>query len=163
MRTLPVLLAAVFLALTTSTGAYAQLADKKVLTLAAVKEIANAAEAEAKRNGWNLVIVVVDDGGNLLYLERMDGVQLGSIAIATQKARTAAFYRRPTKEFADRMAGGSNTAIAMPDVMPLEGGLPIVVDGQTIGAVGASGATGAQDAQAAQAGVAALMAKLGRP
>ena len=90
-----------------SSASHAQLADKKVLTLAAAREMASAAEAEALRNGWSLVIVIVDDAGHLLFMERMDGVQLASIAIATGKARTAALYRRPSKEFADRMAGGS--------------------------------------------------------
>ena len=141
--------------------AHGQLADKKVLTLAAAREMVAAAEAEATRNGWNLVIVIVDDGGNLLYLQRMDGAQLASLAIAQAKARTAVLYRRPTKEFADRMTGGSNTPLAMPEVMPLEGGLPIVVNGQVIGAIAASGATGAQDAQAVQKGIDALVGKLG--
>ena len=138
----------------------AQLAEKKVLTLAAAKEMATAAEAEATRNGWNLVIVILDDGGNLLYLQRMDGVQLASLQVAQAKARTALIYRRSTKEFADRLATGT-TPLAMPDVMPLEGGLPIVVDGQVIGSIAASGATGAQDAQASQKGSDALMARLG--
>jgi glc operon protein GlcG len=143
-------------------AAHAQLADKKALTLAAAREMAAAAEAEATKNGWNLVIVIVDDAGNLLYLERMDGVQLASIEVATRKARTAALYRRPSKDFADRMASGNTTTLALPEVIPLEGGLPIVVDGQVIGAIAASGAQAVQDAQAAQAGIDALLRKLGR-
>jgi glc operon protein GlcG len=143
-------------------AAHAQLADKKALTLAAAREMAAAAEAEATKNGWNLVIVIVDDAGNLLYLERMDGVQLASIEVATRKARTAALYRRPSKDFADRMASGNITTLALPEVIPLEGGLPIVVDGQVIGAIAASGAQAVQDAQAAQAGIDALLRKLGR-
>lgn len=150
------------LAGSTPIGAQAQLADKKALTLSAAKEMAAAAEAEATKNGWNLVIVIVDDAGNLLYLERMDGVQLASIEVATRKARTAALYRRPSKDFADRMTSGNNTTLALPEVIPLEGGLPIVVDGQVIGAIAASGAQAVQDAQAAQAGIDALMRKLGR-
>lgn len=155
------LILAGLLALAIPSAVRAQLADKKVLTLAAAKTMAAAAEAEATRNGWNLVIVIVDDGGNLLYLQRMDGTQLGSLAIAQAKARTALLYRRPTKDFADRMTAGSNATLAMPEVMPLEGGLPIVVNGQVIGAIAASGATGAQDAQAVQKGIDALLAKLG--
>lgn len=155
------LILAGLLALAIPSAVRAQLADKKVLTLAAAKTMAAAAEAEAARNGWNLVIVIVDDGGNLLYLQRMDGTQLGSLAIAQAKARTALLYRRPTKDFADRMTAGSNATLAMPEVMPLEGGLPIVVNGQVIGAIAASGATGAQDAQAVQKGIDALLAKLG--
>lgn len=160
MKTKNVILAGL-LALSVPSAAGAQLADQKVLTLAAARTMAAAAEAEAVRNGWNLVIVVVDDGGNLLYLQRMDGAQLGSLAIAQAKARTAVLYRRPTKEFADRMTTGSNATLALPEVMPLEGGLPIVVNGQVVGAIAASGATGAQDAQAAQKGIDALLAKLG--
>jgi uncharacterized protein GlcG (DUF336 family) len=135
----------------------AQLADKKVLTLAAAKQMVAAAEAEATRNGWSLVFVVVDESANLILLERMDGVQLASLQVAQAKARTAALYRRPSKDFADRLASGSTTALVMPDVMPLDGGLPIIVDGQVIGAMAASGATGAQDAQAVQAGIATLI------
>jgi glc operon protein GlcG len=138
----------------------AQLAEKKVLTLAAAKVMAAAAEAEATGNGWSLAIVIVDDGGNLLFLQRMDGAPLASLQVAQAKARTAVLYRRSTKEFADRMATG-NTPLAMPEVMPLEGGLPIVVNGQVIGAIAASGATGAQDAQASQKGIDALLARLG--
>lgn len=152
-------LPAVLLVLAFPLAARAQLADKKVLTLAAAKTMAAAAEAEATRNGWNMVIVILDDGGNLLYLQRMDGAQLASIQVAQAKARTALLYRRPTREFADRMAAG-NTPLAMPEVMPLEGGLPIVVNGQVIGSIAASGATGAQDAQASQKGIDALMARL---
>lgn len=152
------LLLTALLALALTPAAHGQLADKKVLTLAAAREMAAAAEAEATRNGWNLVIVILDDGGNLLYLQRMDGVQLGSLQIAQAKARTALLYRRPTREFADRMATGT-TALAMPEVMPLEGGLPIVVNGQVVGSIAASGATGAQDAQAVQKGIDALLAR----
>jgi uncharacterized protein GlcG (DUF336 family) len=150
---------AALLALALPPAARAQLADKKVLTLAAAKTMAAAAEAEATANGWKLVIVILDDGGNLVSLQRMDGAQLASLQIAQAKARTALLYRRPTKEFADRMAAG-NTPLAMPEVMPLEGGLPIVVNGQVIGSIAASGATGAQDAQASQKGIDALMARL---
>ena len=139
--------------------AQAQLATKPVLSLADAKVMAAAAEAEATANGWKLVIVILDDGGNLLYLQRMDGVQLASIQVAQAKARTAVLYRRPSKEFADRMAAG-NTPLAMPEVMPLEGGLPIVVNGQVIGSIAASGATAAQDAQASQKGIDALLAHL---
>ena len=154
------LIVAGLLGLSLPLAAQGQLSDKKGLTLAAAKEMAAAAEAEATRNGWNLAIVILDDGGHLLYFQRMDGVQLASIQVAQAKARTALLYRRPTKEFADRMAAG-NTPLAMPEVMPLEGGLPIVVNGQVIGSIAASGATGAQDAQASQKGIDALMARLG--
>jgi uncharacterized protein GlcG (DUF336 family) len=154
------LVIAAFVSLALPHGLQGQLADKKGLTLADARVMAAAAEAEATANGWKLAIVILDDGGHLLFFQRMDGVQLASIQIAQAKARTAVLYRRPTREFADRMASG-NTPLAMPEVMPLEGGLPIVVNGQVVGSIAASGATGAQDAQAAQKGIDALLAKLG--
>jgi len=154
------LIVAGLLSLALPLAAKGQLADRKTLTLAAAKEMAAAAEGEATANGWKLAIVILDDGGHLLYFQRMDGVQLASIQVAQAKARTAVLYRRATKEFADRMAAG-NTPLAMPEVMPLEGGLPIVVNGEVIGSIAASGATGAQDAQASQKGIDALMARLG--
>ena len=154
------LIVAGLLSLALPLAAKGQLADRKTLTLAAAKEMAAAAEAEATANGWKLAIVILDEGGHLLYFQRMDGVQLASIQVAQAKARTAVLYRRPTKEFADRMAAG-NTPLAMPEVMPLEGGLPIVVNGEVIGSIAASGATGAQDAQASQKGIDALMRSLG--
>ena len=154
------LVVAGLLSLALPLAAKGQLADRKTLTLAAAKEMAAAAEAEATANGWKLAIVILDDGGHLLYFQRMDGVQLASIQVAQAKARTAVLYRRATKEFADRMAAG-NTPLAMPEVMPLEGGLPIVVNGEVIGSIAASGATGAQDAQASQKGIDALIARLG--
>ena len=140
--------------------ASAQLATRPVLSLTDARLMAAAAEAEAMANGWKLAIAILDDGGHLLYFQRMDGVQLASIQIAQAKARTALLYRRPSKEFADRMAAG-NTPLAMPEVMPLEGGLPIMVNGQIVGSIAASGATAAQDAQAAQKGIDALLARLG--
>lgn len=135
-----------------------QVAQKPGLTLDAVKRIAAAADAEATRNNWKVIIVIVDDGGHLLYLQRNEEVQLASLQIAQAKARTAALYRRPTKVFADRLAGENGLAVlGMPDVIPLEGGLPIIVEGRTIGAVGVSGVTSQQDAQIAQAGINALI------
>ncbi len=155
-RILQSLLIGFFLLSPCWSSAEAQLGSRRTLTLDAAKTMVAAAEEEARANGWKLVIVVVDESGNLLLLHRMDGVQLGSLQIAQAKARTAALYRRPTKDFADRVAGGNLTTLALPEVMPLEGGLPIVVDGEVIGAMAASGATGAQDAQAVQKGIAAL-------
>ncbi len=136
------------------------LGTKSTLTLDAVKTIITGAESEAVANNWNVIIAIVDDGGHLLYLERMDGVQIPSLKIAQAKARTAALYRRPTKAFAERLNGGSMSTLNLPDVMTLEGGLPIVVDGVTIGGIGVSGVRAAQDAQIAQAGLDALAAAL---
>ena len=142
--------------LAASLPGFAQLANKKALTLEAAKKLAAAAGAEAKKNNWNVVICVVDDGANLLYLERMDGTQIGSIDIAQMKARTAVKMKRPSKVLEDAVAGGRNAVLKLPDVLPVEGGLPLVVDGQFIGAIGVSGVTSAQDGQIAGAGVAEL-------
>ncbi len=145
------------LALTLMTlTASAQMASKKTLTLEAAKTIASAAQVEAKKNNWNVVISVVDDGANLVYLEKMDGTQIGSIEIAQMKARTAIKMKRPSKAFEDMIAGGRNAVLKLPDVLGVEGGLPLMVDGQFVGAIGVSGVTSAQDGQIAAAGVKAL-------
>ena len=134
----------------------AQLATKKSLTLDAAKKIAAAAEAEARKNNWNVVITIVDEGANLLYLEKMDGTQIGSIEIAQMKARTAIKMKRPSKAFEDMIVGGRNAVLKLPDILGVEGGLPLVVDGQFLGAIGISGVTSVQDGQIAAAGVKAL-------
>lgn len=139
-----------------SMNANAQLADKKVLTLEAAKKIAAAAEVEAKKNNWNVVIAVVDDGGHLVYLQRIDGTQTGSIDVAIQKARTAQAFKRPTKVFEDAIAGGRNALIALHGALPLEGGLPIMVGGQLVGAIGVSGVKSTEDGQIAKAGADSL-------
>ncbi len=139
--------------------ASAQLADKKTLTLEAAKKAAAAAEAEAKKNNFKMVIVVVDEGGHLIYLERIDDTQTGSIRVAIDKAQSAVAYKRPTKVWEDAVAGGRNAILRLRGAVPLEGGVPIVVSGQVIGAVGVSGGTAAQDGQVAKAGVDALTAK----
>ena len=155
-------LSALLLATCLAGGTAAQpLPDRPALTRDAVRTLAEAAEAEATANGWNVVVVVVDEAGHLLSLTRMDGVVLGSLEVAQRKARTAALYRRPTKVFADRLAGGEQAVLSFPDVIPLEGGLPITVGGVVVGAVGVSGVRADQDAQAAQAGIDALLARLG--
>ena len=136
--------------------ASAQLADKKVLTLEGAKKVAAAAEAEAKKNNWNVVIAVVDDGGHLLYLQRIDGTQTGSIEVAIQKARTAQSFKRPTKVFEDAIAGGRNALIALHGALPLEGGLPIMSGGQLVGAIGVSGVKSTEDGQIAKAGADSL-------
>lgn len=139
-----------------SATASAQLMDKKALTLAAAKKIAAAAEAEAIKNNWRVVIAIVDDGGHLIYLQRIDETQTGSIDVAIQKARGAVAYKRPTKVFEDAVAGGRNVIITLPHSMPIEGGLPLVVDGKVIGGIGVSGVTAQQDGVTAKAGVDAL-------
>jgi uncharacterized protein GlcG (DUF336 family) len=130
---------------------------KPVLTLEDVKKIAVAAEAEAVANNWNVVITVVDDGGHLLWLQRMDGAAPISAHIAAQKAKTAALGRRESKIYEDMINNGRMSFLSAPELQGmLEGGVPIVVEGHTVGAVGVSGVKSIEDAQIAKAGIAAL-------
>jgi uncharacterized protein GlcG (DUF336 family) len=147
------------LVLLCATAAFAQLATKKTLTLDAARKIAAAAEAEAMKNSWNVVIAVVDDGGHLIYLERMDQTQIGSVEIATEKARTAVRFKRPSKALEDAVAGGRNVVLRLPGATPVEGGLPLMSDGAIVGAIGVSGVTSQQDGQIAKAG-ADIVAKM---
>jgi glc operon protein GlcG len=127
------------------------------LTLEDVKKIAAAAEAEALANKWNVVIAIVDDGGHLLWLQRLDGAAPISSHIAPQKARTAALGRRESKIYEDMINNGRVSFLSAPELEGmLEGGVPIVVEGHTVGAVGVSGVKSAEDAQIAKAGIAAL-------
>ena len=132
------------------------LPTKKVLNLAAIKTMIAAAEAEAKKRNVEVTLCVVDESGNLLFLEKADGASINTIQFAQKKARHSAFYRAPSKDAADAVKSGHVEAMAMPEFFPNQGGLPIIVDGQVIGAVGVSGGTSAQDAQVARAGIAAL-------
>lgn len=152
------LLSVIALACMVTLAHAAQLSEKKALNLAVAKEMAAAAEVEAVKNKWNVVIAIVDDGGKLIYLQRMDGTQWGSVDIAIKKAQTSIGFKRSTKVFEEAIAGGRNALITLSavDVIPLEGGLPITVDGQVIGAIGVSGVTSVQDGQIAKAGVDAL-------
>jgi glc operon protein GlcG len=135
----------------------AQLATKKVLTLEAAKQIAAAAAEEAQKNGWTMVIAMVDDGGHLIYLERMDGTQIASVTVAQEKAACAIRFKRPTKALEEVVAGGRMVVMKLAGAVPIEGGIPIVVEGQFVGAIGVSGGTSPQDGQVAAAGLAALM------
>ncbi len=128
------------------------LADKKALPLATAKKMAEAAEKFATQNKWRMVISIVDEGGNLVYLERMDGSPMGSIGVSQEKAVSSVKFSAPTKNFEDAVAKGGNTMLRL-GVMPFEGGLPIVVGGQTLGAVGVSGGSAAQDGQVAKAAI----------
>ena len=133
-----------------------ELATKKALTLEAAKAIAAAAQAEAKKNNWNMVICVVDDGGHLIYLERMDGTQLASVQVAQDKARTAVLFKRPSKALEEAVAGGRTVVMKLAGATPVEGGIPIMAGAQLIGGIGVSGASSPQDGQVAAAGLAAL-------
>jgi uncharacterized protein GlcG (DUF336 family) len=117
-----------------------------------------AAEAECDAHGWPMVIAIVDSGGNLVMLHALDQAQHGSLEIAQRKAATAVNFRRPSKAFEDIVAGGGSglRILSMPNVTALEGGVPILVDGQVIGAIGVSGMRSDQDAQVAYAGIKAI-------
>lgn len=156
MRTL-----SLFLALAAALPA-ADLATKKALTLEVAKQIAAAAEAEAAKNKWTVVICVVDDGANLIYLQRMDETQIGSVEVAQEKARTAVRFKRPSKALEDAVVGGRMAVLKLPGATPVEGGIPLMADGKLIGAIGVSGVTSQQDGQVAAAGVAALAKITGR-
>lgn len=129
---------------------------KAVLSQTEVTRIINAARAEAQLNGWAVAIAVVDDGGHPLALERLDGCAPIGAYIATEKARSAAIGRRETKGYEDMVNGGRSAFLSAPLVTSLEGGVPVLVDGQVVGAVGVSGVKAEQDAQVAKAGIAAL-------
>jgi glc operon protein GlcG len=131
--------------------------SKQMLTLDDVKKIAGAAEAAAKANNWAVTIAIVDDGAHLLWLQRLDGAAPISASIAPAKAKTAAMGRRETKIYEDMINNGRVSFITAPDLEGmLEGGVPIVVNGQCIGAVGVSGVKSTEDVQVANAGIAAL-------
>ncbi|MGZ9739332.1 heme-binding protein [Pseudomonas sp. GNP012] len=129
---------------------------KAVLSQTEVQQILAAARAEAQANQWAVTIVVVDDGGHPLALERLDGCAPGSAYIATEKARTSALGRRESKSYEDMVNGGRYAFLSAPLLTSLEGGVPIVFDGQVIGAVGVSGVKAEQDTQVAKAGAQCL-------
>jgi len=129
---------------------------KPILTLEDAKLIAAAAEVEAHTNNWSVAIAVVDDGGHLLYLQRSHDTQFGSVETAIMKANAAVAFKRPTKTSEDAVLSGRLIHLALPGVIPAEGGIPILCDGTVVGAVGVSGVRSFQDGQIAQAGVAAF-------
>ncbi|MDE2117759.1 MAG: heme-binding protein [Betaproteobacteria bacterium] len=130
--------------------------SKPVLTLADARRIAAAAETEALRNEWRVVIAVVDDGGHLLYLQRSHDTQFGSVETAICKARAAVAFQRPTKASEDAVLSGRLIHLALPGVIPAEGGVPLARDGHVIGGLGISGVRSFQDGQIAQAGADAI-------
>jgi uncharacterized protein GlcG (DUF336 family) len=125
------------------------------IALESARRAATAAIAEARKNSWMMAVAVVDPAGNLVYFEKMDGTQTGSVNVAIEKARSAALFKRPTKAFQDVVAtGGVGLRIlGLPGAVPVDGGLPIVSEGRIIGAIGLSGGTSEQDGQCAQVGV----------
>jgi uncharacterized protein GlcG (DUF336 family) len=128
------------------------------ITVEVAKKAAAAAVAEARKNNLLMAISIVDTAGNLVYFEKMDGTQTGSVNVSLEKARSAALFKRPTKAFQDIVAAGGEglRILALQGAVPVEGGVPIVSEGKIVGAVGASGGTSTQDGQCANAGAAAI-------
>jgi uncharacterized protein GlcG (DUF336 family) len=129
--------------------------SKPALTLEDCRRVAAAAEAEARRHAWNVAIAILDDGGHLLHFHRMDGATPANATIALEKGRTAAVSRRSTKVWEERVAGGRLSMLSMP-VLPVQGGLPILVEGECVGGIGVSGVASHEDEQIGQAGIDAL-------
>jgi uncharacterized protein GlcG (DUF336 family)/mannose-6-phosphate isomerase-like protein (cupin superfamily) len=142
----------------TRASSAAELPTKAVLTLEGAKRVGAAAEAEANKRGATVVIVVVDDGGSVLWLERLNDTQIASVDVGIGKARTAAIFRRPTKVFEDQIRDGRVAALALPGASPLQGGIPLTVGGHVVGAIGVSGNTPQEDEDIAKAGAAAFAA-----
>ncbi len=128
------------------------------VSLEAAKKIAASALAEALKNNWLMAVAVVDTAGDLVYFEKMDATQAASAIVAIDKARSAARFKRPTKAFQDMLAGGGDglRVLGINGAVPVEGGVPIVVDGKIVGAIGVSGGTSPQDGQCAQAAIATI-------
>ena len=128
------------------------------VTLDNAKKIAAPAMAEARKNNWLMAIAIVDTAGDLVYFEKMDDTQAGSVNVAIDKARSAARFKRPTKAFQDALAAGGEglRILALDGAIPVDGGVPITMGGKIVGAIGVSGGTSAQDGQVAAAGVAAV-------
>jgi glc operon protein GlcG len=126
------------------------------INLEAARGVAAATAAEARKNGWTVAIAIVDTAGDLVYFERADDTQVASVQIAQEKARTAVRFKRPSKMFEEALAGGRLALLGMPNMVPIEGGIPLQIDGKIVGAVGVSGVTSQQDGVCAQAGADAL-------
>lgn len=128
------------------------------INLENARKAATAALAETRKNNWTMAAAVVDPSGNLVYFEKMDNTQNGSVQVAMDKARSAALFKRPTKAFADRVTSGNAglPVLRVQGAMPVEGGVPLVIDGHIVGAIGLSGDSSEHDGQCAQAGADAL-------
>ena len=152
-----ILTVAMFAALTVITEAQT-MSYGTPITADVAKKVAAPAVAEARKNNWQMAIAIVDPSGDLVYFERMDDTQVGSVDVALSKARSAARFKRPTKAFQDALAAGGEglRILALQGAVPVDGGVPLVSDGKIVGAIGVSGGTSAQDGQVAAAGVAAL-------
>jgi glc operon protein GlcG len=122
------------------------------ITVDNAKKAAALAIAEARKNSWTMAVTIVDIGGDLVYFEKMDGTQTGSVTVSIEKARTAALFKRPSRSFQDTVAAGGVglRILALPGALPVEGGIPLIVDGKIVGAIGVSGGTSDQDGQCAK-------------
>ena len=157
MKQISRFLASAALVLAAAAPARAQVMQKKTLTLGGAKQVIAAAQAEAKKSNATGVVAVVDDGGNLIALERLDGTFAAGANISIGKARTAVLFKKPTKFFEDVIKNGRTAMVTIENFTPLQGGIPIFVDGQVVGGVGVSGASSAQqDEELALAGAAAV-------
>lgn len=126
------------------------------LNLEEAQRISDAAEEKARLENWNVVIAILDGGGHLITLRKMDGVQIGSVEVAQAKAKSAVYFKRSTKVFEDLVNEGNTRLVTLPNAIPVEGGLPIFKDGVCVGAIGVSGVTSAQDGIIAEAGLKAM-------
>ena len=149
------LIVLMFVIVTMTAGA--DLPTKKWLNLAAMKTMVAGAEAEAQKRNVQVTLCIVDESGNLLFLQKADTGGLNTVEFAQRKARYAALYKRPSKAAADQLTGGNLSVLAMPNSFPNRGGLPIIVDGQTLGGIAGSGAASEVDEAIAQAGIDALL------
>ena len=158
MRWTVAVAAALVLSFASSGRAQGTMSYGSPITVETAKKVAAPAVAEARRNGWTMAVAIVDTHGDLVYFERMDDTQVGSVDVAIAKARSAARFKRPTKAFQDAVAAGGEGVriLALTGAVPVEGGLPLVADGKIVGAIGMSGGTSAQDGQAAAAGSSVL-------
>jgi glc operon protein GlcG len=154
------LAAALLLAVSVLASAFAQMPNPygAAIGLENAKKVASPAIAEAAKNNWTMAVAVVDPSGNLVYYEKMDNTQIGSANVAIEKARSAALFKRPTKTFQDALAAGGDgmRILRLQGAVPIEGGIPILVEGKIAGAIGVSGGTAPQDGQCAKAGADAV-------
>jgi uncharacterized protein GlcG (DUF336 family) len=134
----------------------AQAQVQPYLNLEEAMRMTDAAEEKARQENWNVVIAILDGGGHLIYLRRMDGVQIGSVDVAQAKAKSAVYFKRPTKVFEELVKSGGTHILSLPNAIAVEGGLPIFKDGVCVGAIGISGVTSAQDGIIAEAGLKGL-------
>ncbi len=156
LRTIAAAVTLVFASLAPVSSAAAQVRTARLVAADGAQRAITAALAEAKKQGWQVSIAVVDNSGDLVSFLRMDGAPVSSVDIAQAKARTAARMRRATRILDSTLTAGRTPILGLNGITPVEGGVPIVIDGEVVGAVGVSGATSAQDAQVARAGIAVV-------